>query len=1019
MASGTSSSTLRRARVRRGLLLLLALLVARLGGAEAYCTCPSGQATCGVGDLQLVAAESDTIAATSCVPDASGHVEADIWIQANDALTALDLSGLSSVGGYLSVDISAVLTALDLSALSSVGGDLFVGNRTPGVGATWNRVLTALDLSALSSVGGRLDVVWIRPALTTLDLSALSSVGGYLYVVGNSLTTLDLSALSSVHGVGVQDNYALTALDLSALSSIGGDLDVDNNGALTALDLSSLSSVGGYQLYVANNGALTVLDMRQLAQVDGSFTVANNNDAITTTLPCAAKAIAKLNPAGDIVYWNAHPTVCHAGTTTVGNDSTCGECVEYSASGGGACGAAAGACVRCNTTGAPVARPGFVKFEMDQVSQQTSSQLASQVYPCVGASCDDACRCPFDTTTCDFATDLVNTQGLDGQQECMPTAADSLGANVYVYGNPTIETITLSGIVSVGSLVVVNCPNLRTVSAPDTIAAGNVTVQSCDSLESMSAPLLSSTGFFEVNMCPALTSLEVANISTIGGALTITECESLPGISFRVLEAVGGSVAISNAAQVQSIELNMLRSASAVVISGVGGNSRTVLPCSAKQQPWESQIAGTVRYSSGATVVCHDRMSTFGGEFDDICSECGVCADCSMDGAPQILERFVSFRVPGNEGVHLNAYPCHAGECSSHTVCRCPFDTTTCDFATDLVNAQGLAGQQECMPTAADSLGANVYVYGNPTIETITLSGIVSVGSLVVVNCPNLRTVSAPDTIAAGNVTVQSCDSLESMSAPLLSSTGFFEVNMCPALTSLEVANISAIGGALTITECESLPGISFRVLEAVGGSVAISNAAQVQSIELNVLHAVSGSFSTAGVHSDAVTTLPCAARSKPWESASVGTVEYSTGVPIACQSASSTHTSEPTTSCDVCDICVSCDNDDEGTPVLLPGFVQFIGEATTMEATHVFECDSKLGCHTATSTSSSNCISDRYEGHFCMSCASGFEHGKADGLYEYECIECDTADLAISVLALAICAVVIGAIGTWAWKKQ
>ena len=433
--------------------------------------------------------------------------------------------------------------------------------------------------------------------------------------------------------------------------------------------------------------------------------------------------------------------MCHAGTTTVGNDGTCNECAEHSASGGGACGAAATACVRCNTTGAPVARPGFVKFEMDQVLQQASSQLASQVYPCVGASCDDACRCPFDTTTCDFATDLVNTQGL--------------------------------------------------------------------------------------------------------------------------------------------------------------------------------------------------------------------------------------------------------------------------------------AGQQECMPTAADSLGANVYVYGNPTIETITLSGIVSVGSLVVVNCPNLRTVSAPDTIAAGNVTVQSCDSLESMSAPLLSSTGFFEVNMCPALTSLEVANISTIGGALTITGCETLPGISFPVLEAVGGSVAISNAAQVQSIELNVLHAVSGSFSTAGVHSDAVTTLPCAARSKPWESASVGTVEYSTGVHLACQSASSAHASEPTTSCDVCDICVSCDNDDEGTPVLLPGFVQFIGEATTMEATHVFQCDSKFGCHTATSTSSSNCISDRYEGHFCMSCASGFEHGKADGLYEYECVECDTADLAISVLALAICAVVIGAISTWAWKKQ
>jgi hypothetical protein len=89
------------------------------------------------------------------------------------------------------------------------------------------------------------------------------------------------------------------------------------------------------------------------------------------------------------------------------------------------------------------------------------------------------------------------------------------------------------------------------------------------------------------------------------------------------------------------------------------------------------------------------------------------------------------------------------------------------------------------------------------------------------------------------------------------------------------------------------------------------------------------------------------------------------------------------------------------------------------MEGAHVFECDSKFGCHTATSTSSSNCISDRYEGHFCMSCASGFEHGKTNGPYQYECVECDTADLAISVLALAIFVGVIGAISTVAWKKQ
>ena len=952
------------------------------------------------GYVKITAAEGLEVLQMSALQSVGGY----FWCQQNTALASVDMPALESVDGYLKIQLNEVLVTANLPALLSTGHYLVIKQ---------NVVLVNVDLSALDSVGSDF-YIKENAALINVDLSVLDSVGNFVEIDHNDmLAVVDMPHLVTIGAIlRITDNAAMTAINVPLLQTIGAmfagtsndALLVSSNGRLSTLRAPMLRSVG--TLNVVYNPELVELDMRRLTSGDSGVT-GQNNAAIVTTLACAIKVMPWLRPAGaTTIYWNEFPAVCHDGTTTTGNDDMCSECSDYVST----CGTA-GSCLLCNVTGSPMAAPGFVKFEV--------SEQASHVYPCAGASCDNACRCPFHTTTCDFATDLVNTQGLAGQQECTPTSTGSLDANVYVYGNPTIETITLSGIVSVGSLVVVNCPDLRTISAPDTTTAGNVTVQSCDSLESMSAPVLSSTGVFEIDMCSALTSLEAANIRTIGGALTIDGCESLPGISFPMLEVVGGSVAFSNAAQVQSIGLNMLRSASAVVISGLGENSRAVLPCSAKQQPWESQIAGIVRYSSGATVVCHDGTSMFGGQLDDQCSECGVCADCSVDGAPQIMERFASFRVPGDEGVQLNAYLCQAGECSSHTVCRCPFHTTTCDFATDLVNTQGLAGQQECTPTSTGSLDANVYVYGNPTIETITLSGIVSVGSLVVVNCPDLRTISAPDTTTAGNVTVQSCDSLESMSAPVLSSTGVFEIDMCSALTSLEAANIRTIGGALTIDGCESLPGISFPMLEVVGGSVAFSNAAQVQSIGLNILHAVSGSFSIAGVHSDAVTTLPCAARSKPWESASVGTVEYSTGVHLACKSASSAHASEPTTLCDVCDICVSCDNDDEGTPVLLPGFVQFVGEAATVEGTHVFECESKFGCHTVTSTLSSNCINDRYVGHFCMSCASGYEHSKTDGPYEYECVECDTTDLAISILALAISAVVIGAISTLAWKKQ
>ena len=64
------------------------------------------------------------------------------------------------------------------------------------------------------------------------------------------------------------------------------------------------------------------------------------------------------------------------------------------------------------------------------------------------------------------------------------------------------------------------------------------------------------------------------------------------------------------------------------------------------------------------------------------------------------------------------------------------------------------------------------------------------------------------------------------------------------------------------------------------------------------------------------------------------------------------------------------------------------------------------------------SCTSDRYEGHLCASCVSGFQHVKAEGEYEYECVECETADLAASVLALVVAVAIAGAICTLLWRK-
>eukprot|EP01043_Picozoa_sp_COSAG02_P014106 COSAG02_NODE_575_length_20117_cov_5.801139_20_plen_772_part_00 len=616
---------------------LLLVLAAGLGAAEAYCTCPVGPVACGVGDLVLVANSDDTIlvgqqgglgeliAATSCIPDVAGHLEADILVDNNAALESLDLSGLASMGDVIQ--------------------------------STEN------------------------------------------HFMGSSLT--------------VTENAALESLDLPGLASVGYFIDVRSNDALVSIDLRRLVSVAAWVQISANNAA------------------------IVTTLPCAAKAIHKLLPTGAVFYWNEHPTVCHAGSATLGDDGTCGECVEY-AGGGASCG---GACVSCNVTGAPTLLPGFVRF-VDDAAQPGGS--AAHVYPYIAASGD-------------------------------------------------------------------------------------------------------------------------------GGAAT----------------------------------------------------------------------------------------------------------------------------------------------------CRCPFNQTICDFNTDLVNAQGQSAAPECLPIAG-TLTADVYVYGNAAIETVVTDGITEIGSLTIVACPNLRTISTPAAITVGNMTVESCGSLESISVPTVSTAGLVDVSSCVSLTSLDVATITLIEGDLSIASCGSLAAIHMPVLESVVGSLAISDAEQVSLIHLESLAQVAGSFSIAGVHADAVTRLPCFAKVKPWEHASMGKVEYSTGVAIACHGASTELLVNGTT-CNVCDVCVDCDSA-VGTPVLMPGFVQFVpgSEQINSPVAHVFECESKFGCHGSSTTGSdATCVaSDRYEGHFCASCASGFQHVKAEGEYEYECVDCETANLVASTLVLAAVVPASGGMSTLLWRK-
>ena len=616
-----------------------------------------------------------------------------------------------------------------------------------------------------------------------------------------------MSSLIEVGGsLDIINNNALTVLSLSLLGSVDGSFKVYSNPALTALDVSMLRVANGCQ--IMDNPLLVSLDLRRLAQVKGIFQVTSNNEAVNITLPCAAKAIVKLRPAGAVSYWNEHPTICHASTTMVGNDGTCGECLEYTDNSG--CGESA-ACVQCD---APTAG-------------NWSWTRRDNLY----------CT-------------------LDQVMATHPTEAEAKAA----------------------------C----------------LADESCSAIEDKRCDL--------------------------------------------------------------SLSWNTCRSTELYIRGILGADACVHRPKPAITPPLP----------------------------------------------PTALPGFVWFDADEPSTAN-HVYPCSKARCDAAIVCRCPFAQAACDFASDLVDASGAARMPACTPNDAGALDAAFFVYDNSVVNTIVLTGITSIGSITVVACPNLQNISALTATAAGNVTVQSCSGLTGISMPMLSTASFVNVAMCPALGLLDVGSITTIGGDVSIGGCGALPAIHLSALETVGGSLSVSAADMVSLVHLDHLGAVGGSFSIAGVATNAVTTLPCSARGKSWESTSVGTVKYSTGLEIACHAGSLVQVSG--TTCDVCDVCVSCD-DATSAPVLLTDFVQFVGSTSERggsSAALIFECESGSGCHSANSTRSAICMSDLYEGHFCQSCASGFRHSQ-DGADGYECVRCDEEAVLTSVVVVLVAGVIIAA---------
>lgn len=174
----------------------------------------------------------------------------------SNALVDLQLPALSEVGGTFTISSNNALTTLDLTGMTSLGGPTGAGN----LSINSNPLLTSV---ALPNLAGSVQYIQLHynTGLTTIDFRSLEQI-----------TTAGIHSISLYQSAVVPvvrlDNLWQTAGNLRfengqfqeiyapLLSSIGGTLGVTGNSLLSVLDLTSLTAVGGDPIQIAGNPQL-------------------------------------------------------------------------------------------------------------------------------------------------------------------------------------------------------------------------------------------------------------------------------------------------------------------------------------------------------------------------------------------------------------------------------------------------------------------------------------------------------------------------------------------------------------------------------------------------------------------------------------------------------------------------------------------------------------------------------------------------------------------------------------------
>ncbi|MCP3100687.1 hypothetical protein LZ198_17595 [Myxococcus sp. K15C18031901] len=213
------------------------------------------------------------------------HIRGSLIINHSD-LQTLELPGLWSIDGTLSIVGNYNLVSLSLPALRFVGDDVeFIGNT----------VMTQVRLGSIGPTPAH--SIWVgdqvklsgNTTLSTLPhITGLAPQGSFILTENSSLVApIAFPYVESLKGeLVVRDNPALATLPFMNLRTVGGSVTIRDNAALGGLyGLRSLTSVDGDLQVIGNALRDEFLGLESLKHVGGDFWVMENTDLTSLALP--------------------------------------------------------------------------------------------------------------------------------------------------------------------------------------------------------------------------------------------------------------------------------------------------------------------------------------------------------------------------------------------------------------------------------------------------------------------------------------------------------------------------------------------------------------------------------------------------------------------------------------------------------------------------------------------------------------------------------------------------------------